>query len=74
MDDKRCEICGTKLEDDLFSYVTREPVCSICRLKYIGGLTPSIQGIKEIRSRLGLKDGEYIEQLNAVEAKRILGR
>ena len=37
MDDK-CGICGTPAKDDLFSAVTGEPVCSLCKINYIGGL------------------------------------
>ena len=70
----KCAICGTDLEKDLFSAVTREPVCSICKLKYIGGLTTSPARITIARSRLGLAEGEYLKQDNPAEAARILGR
>ena len=52
-----CKICGAKLKDDLFSFVTQEPVCSICKLNYIGGLPTSEERIKVVREKLGLKDG-----------------
>ena len=70
---KRCEICGTSLSKDLFASVTDEPVCCICKVKYIGGL-PSRSMLAAVRANLGLKDGEYLVQDNAQEAARILGR
>jgi len=73
MSDK-CQICGTKLADDLFSFCTQEPVCSICKLKHIGGLTTSRELISRARERLGLADGEYLNQDNPDEARMILGR
>lgn len=69
-----CGICGARLGDDLFSAVTREPVCSICKVKYIGGLPTSSERVQAARDRLGLKAGEVLSQDNAEEAKRILGR
>ena len=68
-----CQICGKPSKDDLFSYVTNEPVCSICKIKFIGGL-PSRDRIVGVREKLGLKEGEYLKQDNAAEAARILGR
>ena len=68
------EICGTPLGDDLFSAVTREPVCSICKLKYIGGLPTTRERIADARTGLGLKGGEYLEHDRGKEASRILGR
>jgi hypothetical protein len=70
----KCKICGTELEDDLFSFVTQEPVCSICKIRYIGGLPTTAARIKAARERLELADGEYLEQDNPREAARILGR
>ena len=35
----KCEVCGTELADDLFSFVTNERVCSICTVRFIGGIT-----------------------------------
>jgi hypothetical protein len=69
-----CKICGKPSEDDLFSYVTQEPVCSICKIKFIGGLPTTEIRINDARTALGLKDGEYLKQDNAAEAARILGR
>lgn len=69
-----CAICGTKLSDDLFSAVTQEPVCSVCKLKFIGGLPTSQERIQSARDRLGLKAGEMLIQDNPAEASRILGR
>ena len=71
---KRCAICGKPKEDDLFSAVTDEPVCSICKLNFIGGLPTTQRRIGEARERLGLTEGEYLIQDNAAEAARILGR
>ena len=69
-----CKICGKPSGADLFSAVTGEPVCSICKLKFIGGLPTSQALIDRARSLLCLKDGEYLKQDNGAEAARILGR
>jgi hypothetical protein len=70
----RCEICGKPSNEDLFSYVTQEPVCSICKIKYIGGLPTTPPRIAKARAALGLADGEYLVQNHGAEAARILGR
>ena len=70
----KCDICGKPQGDDLFSFVAQDPVCSICKLKYIGGMPTSRARINAARERLGLKDGEYLKQDNAAEARRILGK
>jgi hypothetical protein len=70
----RCAICGTDLSKDLFSFVTQEKCCSICKLKFIGGLPTSDERIAAARSALQLKPGEYLQQDNGAEAARILGR
>ena len=70
---KRCAICGTDLSRDLFASVAQEPVCCICKVKYIGGL-PTQTMIAPARAALGLADGEYLQQDNGAEAARILGR
>ncbi len=70
----KCEICGTDTAKDLFSAVTGEPVCSICKMKYIGGLPTSEDRISKARERLGLKEGEFLKQDNHEEARKILGR
>ena len=69
-----CAICGTDLNKDLFSAVTGEKCCSICKLKFIGGLPTSDERIRQARKRIGLKEGEYLKQDNGAEAARILGR
>ena len=69
-----CKICGCESKKDLFSYVTGEPVCSICKLKFIGGLPTSQERINQARIKLGLKDGEFLKQDNSLEAGKILGR
>ncbi len=72
--DKACEICGKPKKDDLFSAVSGEPVCSICKIKFIGGLPTTNERIKAARERLSLKDGEFLLQDNGEEARKILGR
>jgi len=71
---EQCGICGKPRLDDLFSYVTGESVCSICKIKFIGGLPTIKERIDAARMRLGLKDGEFLKQDNGAEAARILGR
>jgi len=71
---EKCEICGTPLENDLFSAVTGESVCSICKLKFIGGLPTTAERINQVREKLDLPIGEYLVQDNPKEAARILGR
>ena len=73
MSDK-CEICGKPSKADLFSFVTNEPVCSICKVKWIGGLPTTRERIAEVRTHLGLADGTYLVQDNRAEAIRILGK
>jgi len=70
----RCAICGTDLSKDLFSFVTQEKCCSICKLKFIGGLPTCDERIAKARQALALADGEYLVQDNGKEAARILGR
>ena len=70
----KCQICGAVLKDDLFAAVTQEPVCCICKQKFIGGLPTTPGRITAARARLGLKEGEFLIQDNAAEARRILGR
>lgn len=71
---RKCEICGTPRKDDLFSAVTGEKVCSICKVKFIGGLPTTTERINAARKKLNLSDGEYLVQNNPEEAARILGR
>ena len=71
---KVCEICGKPQEDDLFSFVTQGPLCSVCTVKYGGRFGPTKESVKAVREELGLKNGEYLKQDNAEEARRILGR
>ena len=73
MAQRRCAICGTDLHADLFSSVTGEKYCAICKLKYIGGLPTSDERISQARTQLNLGDGEYLQQDNAAEAQAILG-
>ncbi len=70
----KCEICGAPLKEDLFSFVTGEKVCSVCKVKYVGGLPTTRERIDAAREKLGLNAGEYLEQNNLEEARRILGR
>ncbi len=69
---KRCAICGNDLGKDMFASVTGEKCCAICKLKFIGGLPTSDERIEASRLRLGLADGEYLQQDNGAEAMRIL--
>ena len=71
---KRCAVCGVDLKSDLFASVTGEKCCSICKLKYIGGLPTSDERIAAARQLLNLTDGEFLQQDNGAEAARILGR
>lgn len=70
----KCKICGKPQGDDLFSAVTQEPVCSICKVKWIGGMPTTKERIAQVREKLGFKEGEFLKQDNATEARRILGR
>ncbi len=70
----KCEICGTPQKDDLFADVTGDRVCSICKVKFIGGLPTSSERIASARSSLGLRDGDVLSQDRGKEAARILGR
>lgn len=69
-----CQICNTPQKDDLFAAVTGEPVCSICKLTYVGGLPSTPDRITAVRQMLGLKDGEFIKHDRGEEARRILDR
>lgn len=70
---KRCEICGTDLDRDLFASVAGKTVCSICTVNFVGGdFDPA--HIAKVRQVLNLQPGEYLQQDNAAEARRILGR
>lgn len=71
---EQCKICGTNLAADLFSAVTQEPVCSICKIKYIGGLPTTENRVLAARQQLSLADGQYLQQNRGREAARILGR
>ena len=68
-----CQICNTTPKDDLFSAVTRDSVCAICKIRYIGGLPTTPDSIALARERLGLKSGEFMTHDRAQEARRILG-
>lgn len=70
----RCEICGTELRTDLFAFITREPCCAICKVKFIGGLPTTPERVASTRTTLGLNDGEFLSQGNGAEAATILGR
>ncbi len=71
---ENCRICGFLLKNDLFSAVIGEAVCSICKLRFIGGLPTTEERIIAARDRLGLKEGEFLRQNNEKEASRILGK
>ena len=69
-----CKICNEPSENDLFSAVTGEPVCSLCKLQYIGGLPTTEQRINDARVRLGLEPGQFLIRDRLAEAIKILGR
>lgn len=71
---RRCAVCGNDLGRDLFASVTGEKCCAICKVKFVGGLPTSDERIASVRAKLGLADGEFLQQDNGVEAARILGR
>lgn len=66
-----CQICNAK--PDLFSEVTGDRVCAVCKVKFVGGLPSTAERVANVRARLGLAEGEYLKQDNAAEARRILG-
>ncbi len=69
-----CAICGTPLKDDLFAAVTQEPVCSICKVKFIGGLPTTTERINAVREQLQLKQDEFLKQDRGEEARKLLGK
>ena len=69
-----CQICNTPAQDDLFAYVTGEPVCSVCKVSYVGGLPTTPTRIALVREALGLKSGEFLKVDRLAEARRILDR
>ena len=69
-----CQICNTPQKNDLFAAVTGEPVCSICKVSYIGGLPSTPDRIALARQMLGLASGEFLKHDRGKEAARILGR
>lgn len=44
-----CQICG---QEDLFSYVTGDGVCSACQLTYLGGKTATPELIAGIQKAI----------------------
>lgn len=69
-----CAICGTPSGNDLFSAVTQEPVCSICKVRFIGGLPTTRERIAAARDKLLLKPGEFLKQDSGEESRKILGK
>ena len=70
----KCKICGFDNSKDLFAAVTGELVCSICKIRFIGGGPTTQQRINQVRDVLGLQSGEFLKQDNPTEAAKILGR
>ncbi len=68
-----CKICNNPSSKDLFSAVTGEPVCSLCKIQFIGGLPSTEQRIADARERLQLQPGEFWVRDRAAEARAILG-
>jgi hypothetical protein len=69
----QCAICGTELKKDLFAAVTGEKVCSICKIRFIGGLPTTVERIAKVRNAFGLEEGQFISLDRGEEARRILG-
>ncbi len=69
-----CAICNIPQKADLFSAATGDPVCSICKLTYVGGLPSTPERIALVRKMLGLKNGEFVTHDRGKEARRILNR
>lgn len=67
-----CKICAAK--GDLFSEVTGEPACSICVLRFNLGSPLQDTAIEQVRERLGLKTGEFLQQDRPSLAAAMLGR
>ena len=65
-----CKICNAT---DMYTEVTMKKVCAICTVKLVGGIDTD-KRIEEVRVALGLKDGEFLKQNNAEEARKILGK
>ena len=57
-----CQICGVPQADDLFSAVTQEPVCSLCKLVFLGGLPTTSERIDRVRAQLGLEAGSFADE------------
>ena len=71
---ERCKICGTRSDADLFSAVTGEDVCSLCKLSYIGGLPTTPDRIQGARELLMLKEGEFLQVNRGERVRGMLGR
>lgn len=69
-----CKICNEPSGNDLFSAVTGEPVCSLCKIRFIGGLPTTQERIDAARTRLNLAPGTFLQRDRGAEARRILGR
>ena len=51
-----CQICGIKENDDLFLYVNGGRACSICTIKFVGGLPATeerVQYQKQLKDFVG---------------------
>jgi len=57
-----CGICGKPTDQDLYSYVTMEKVCSLCKIQFIGGLPTTDEKIQKVRKSLKLNEGEYLKR------------
>ena len=66
----KCDICGV---EDLLTACIDGP-CAVCVMRFFGGGQPSVEQVKQARTKLGLSDGEFFKQDHGAEAARILGR
>ena len=61
----KCKICGNV--GDLFSAVTGEDVCSICKIKFIGGLPTTQERINELMKPFEEKPPEPTDDIRSIE-------
>lgn len=67
----KCPICN---KEDLLMACMDDGVCAVCTMKFFGGGQARAEGIKSVRAKLGLADGEFVALDHGAEAARILGR
>ena len=67
-----CKICGDN--DLLTACFNTHRACGVCTMKFFGGGQPKRGDIIDVRKRLGLLDGEFLDLDRGAEAARILRR